>query len=41
MILALNLALELDFNSFLGLMAIPIPDPDPVKSGFVTAVEVL
>ena len=25
----------------LSLLAIPIPDPDPGESGFVTAVEVL
>ena len=40
MIPTLDPAPESDFNSFWD-MAIPIPDPDPGKSGFVTAIEVL
>ena len=38
---ALDPAPESDFNSFWGLIAILIEDPDPGKSGFVTAISVL
>ena len=34
---ALDPAPESDFNSFLGILAIPIPDLDAGKSGFETA----
>ena len=37
---SLDPAPESDFNSFWDLMAIPIPNPDPGKSGFVTAIAI-
>ena len=40
-ILALDPVPESDLNSFWDFGAIPIPVPDPGKSVFVTAVEVL
>ena len=35
---ALDLRSGVGFQLFLGLMAILIPDPDPGKSGFITAI---